>query len=104
MEMLAGTVPKEMITHNVGFPGIPIETALSAVGVLLQAYGIQHDLPISVDNVGSLSTGDPQIDTMLTARYLELKNFLSLINETYNFTRCKCQTNGFVIYMVFECF
>lgn len=94
---------KEIITFNIGFPGIPIGSGVSAVGALIQTYGIMHSFPINIDNPETLTTGDPLIDTPVLAKFLELKNLCHHINATFATCNCKGQIYDNVIFLTFEC-
>ncbi|UOX39657.1 hypothetical protein [Aeromonas phage ZPAH34] len=94
---------KEIITFHLGFPGIPIENGISAVGALIQTYGITHAFPVSIESDAILTTGDPLIDTPVLAKFLELKNLCHHINETFTACTCKGQIYDNVIFLTFEC-
>ncbi|WNV45889.1 hypothetical protein [Aeromonas phage AerS_266] len=101
--MTQAHVPSEIIKFNIGFPGIPVESALSAVGLVIQTFGILHTLPINLDDPNSLTTGNPQVDTPILAKFLELKNLCHHINVTFNTCLCKSQMYDNVLFLTFEC-
>lgn len=101
-------MPKEQIyTQLINFPGIPIESVNSAVGLLLNVHGVKHHL--SVQNVDegnfeqSLITGDKGSDLRSASQYMELNAFLSDLSREYPIIDCEAKSNGLCLHLQFTC-
>lgn len=99
-----GSVPSGVFTYTASFPGIPIQSMVGAVGILMSACGVTHSIPVDNSVSNSITTGNPDIDAANGYRYFDLKT--KLIELTREFTRVDCQTSiaGHGIRLVLSCY
>lgn len=97
--------PQDIFSHSVNFPGIPLETTINAVGMLMNMYGIQHDLPVNpLFDIGTMTTGNEQADSRIATDYIHFKTMLDNLQRDYKRVVCTCQTNMVCCYMRFSCY
>lgn len=109
MKMLLGMAdgerPLDVFSHSVNFPGVPLETTINSVGMLLNMYGITHDLPVNpLFDIGTLQTGDEGTDSRIATDYIHFKTLLDNLQRDYRRIECHCQSNMVCVYLRFSCY
>lgn len=104
LTLAQGSVPRGIFTHTVAFPGLATETMIGAVGLLLSACGVNHQIPFDPNTTTGITTGNESIDSANGYRYFDLKN--KLIEFTREFTRVDCvaQIAGNGVRLEFHCY
>lgn len=97
--------PMALFSHTMTFMGVSIDNLLSSIGLLLSAYGVQHEVPISNSFTSeSLVTGDENANARFTTEYMQFKMLLSDLARQYTRVQCAVQSNGNTVYMRFSCY
>lgn len=104
MNMMNEGLPTARFTYSLNFPAIPMTTLLNAVVLLLNAYGINHQVPYDDNFTGdSMNSGDPAADARFQADYVSFKMFLDGLSREYTSVNCGVVSNAIGIYMTFDC-
>lgn len=94
----------QVFTHNMILAGIPLESALTSVCLLMNAYGIVHDIGFNSDiDTNTLETGNANIDAQNMAKYFEFKNFIDDLNREFSYMKCTAVCNSRMIRLSFIC-
>jgi hypothetical protein len=86
--------------HN---PGIPFESLLASIILLLDSYGVKHSLARDPGDIGSVQTGNAKQDEAFMIEYLNFKTFLDNLSREYNTVECGLQGSTVHVYMTFSC-
>lgn len=96
--------PAQTFTHNLTAPGVPLETLISTIVLLLSAYGVTHDGPMQPNfDSTSINTGNDQIDARFQNDYMMFKMFLDGLSLDYRNVHCTMKASNVSVYMIFTC-
>lgn len=100
-----GSLPAEQsFTYNLTTPGLPVETLISTIVLLLGAYGVIHDGPVNNDfDSDSVNTGNEQVDARFQNDYMMFKMFLDGLSLDYRNIHCAMKASNVSVYMTFTC-
>lgn len=97
--------PKAVFAHTLMFPGVPLTSLLTTIGLLLNVYGVVHQIPIDPNvDAEALTTGDPAKDQRFLTEYVTFKNMLDGLSREYKRVVCSTQSNGIAVYMHLSCY
>lgn len=101
-----GSAPptEKVFTYNLSAPGLPIQTLIATVVLLLGAYGVVHDVAADPNfNSESVNTGNEQVDARFQNDYMMFKMFLDGLSLDYANIHCNMQASAVSTYMTFTC-
>lgn len=94
----------QSFTYTLTSPGLPLETLISTIVLLLGAYGVVHDGPINNDfNSDSVNTGNEHADARFQNDYMMFKMFLDGLSLDYRNIHCTMKASNVSVYMIFTC-
>lgn len=97
--------PKSIYSHTITAPGMPLESLISSIALLLNVYAINHQAPYNPQHqTDSMTTGNKEQDARFMAEYLNLKMMLDDLSKQHTRVDCVMQSNGVSIYMRFNCY
>lgn len=106
-QQMTGTTdtPKQVYTHSLNFPGVPLTTLLNACVLLLNVYGIKHAVQYDPSfDTSLLTSGNAAADERFATDYMNFKMMLDGLQGEYSSVNCTIQSNGSVLYMKFTCY
>ena len=91
-------------SYNLTAPGLPTEVMISAIALLLMAYGVRHDIPYDPNfNTESVNTGNAAVDNRFQNDYMMFKMWLDGISRDYSDIHCVMAANYTTAHMTFTC-
>ncbi|QGH71894.1 hypothetical protein N1M2_31 [Klebsiella phage N1M2] len=97
--------PIALFSHTMTFPGVPLENLVSSISLLLSAYGVSHQLPVSPTFTSEgLTSGDNNRDQRFVTEYMQFKLMLEDLSRQYTTVQCTAQSNGASVYLRFSCY
>lgn len=97
--------PLALFSHTMTLPGVPLESLISSLALLMSAYGVSHTIPISPTFTSeSLVTGNTNQDQRFAADFVQFKLMLEDLSREYTSVQCAAQSNGSSVYMRFSCY
>lgn len=98
-------VPKAVYSHTLYGAGMPTESLVSSVALLLNVYGVRHQVSVNPNfQTDSMTTGNAEQDARFMAEYMTLKNLIDGLARDFSTVDCVMQSNGYAIYMKFSCY
>jgi hypothetical protein len=96
--------PPVFQTYNIAFPGLPFTTLLNTIVLLLNAYGVRHQVPYDENFVGDgLDSGNPSADSRFQNDYMMFKMFLDGLSREYRDIHCGIMGTAIGAHMTFTC-
>lgn len=92
----------QLFTYTLTVPGLPTETLIGSLALLLNVYGISHNLPY-VENLDSVITDNPAVDARFHNDYIMLKMFLDGLIKDFQYIQCHAVANYVTVHMTFTC-
>lgn len=100
-----GDQPKQIYAHTFVYPGVPLTSLMSTVGMLLSANYIEHSIPIDPNfDPQSLTSGNVQVDQRFMHEYMAFHQTLGSLSREYKQIKCQCQSNGTALYLHLYCY
>uniref|UniRef100_A0AAU8KZ11 Uncharacterized protein n=1 Tax=Pantoea phage Survivor TaxID=3232176 RepID=A0AAU8KZ11_9CAUD len=97
--------PKSVYSHTLMYPGVPLSSLISMTGLLLGAYGVQHQLAIDPNLTSEqITSGDKIADQRFMNEYMAFKNSLDSLSRDYTRIVCTAQSNGTALYLHLYCY
>lgn len=97
--------PKQIYAHTLMYPGVPLTSLMSMVGLLMSSNGIVHSIPIDPNfNQDTCNTGNSQADQRFMNEYMALHQTLNSLAREYDRVTCQCQSNGVGLYIHLYCY
>lgn len=97
--------PLAMFSHTMTFPGVPLTTLTSALGMLLSAYGVKHTFPVNTDfSSDALTSADENTNARFASDFMMFKSMLADMSRQYKTVQCSGESNGVSVYMRFSCY
>lgn len=97
--------PKAAYSHTLTGAGMPTEALINSVALLLNVYGVNHQVSVNPSySTDSMTTGNQEQDSRFMAEYLNLKGMVEGLSREYSKIDCVMQSNGVAVYMRFNCY
>lgn len=96
--------PPALYSYNLVNPSIPLVNLINAVVLLLNAYGVIHQVPYDDSFVGDgLTSDNGQADVRFQNDYMGFKNFLDGLSREYSTVSCGMQGSAVGVHLTFTC-